>query len=44
MKKMIALLLAAVLLVSVFAGCSKKKADSGIPAAAFYTGTVLRLR
>ena len=43
MKKMIALLLAAVLLVSVFAGCSKKKADSGIPAAAFYTGTVLRL-
>ena len=43
MKKKIALLLAAVLIISVFAGCSKKNADSGIPAAAFYTGTVLRL-
>ncbi len=43
MKKQIALLLAAVLLVSLFAGCSKKSDQTGIPAAAFYTGSVLTL-
>lgn len=43
MKKKLALLLAAVLLLSIFVGCSKKTDDNGIPAAAFQTGTVLRL-
>ncbi len=42
MKKTVALLLAVVMIVLVFAGCSGKK-DNTIPAAAFYTENVLSL-
>ena len=41
MKKQLALWLALVLLVSVLAGCSGKSTDTGIPAAAFSTQSVL---
>lgn len=43
MKKTLALLLAAVMALSLLVGCSKKTDEGGIPAAAFHTGTVLRL-
>ena len=43
MKKLISLLLATILLVTLFAGCSKASDQSGIPAAAFYSGSVLTL-
>lgn len=43
MKKQLALWLALVLLVSVLAGCSGKGSDTGIPAAAFSTQSVLTL-
>ena len=43
MKKQLALWLALVLLVSVLAGCSGKSTDTGIPAAAFSTQSVLTL-
>lgn len=43
MKKMLAFALAALMVISLLAGCSKKSEESGIPAAAFYSGTVLRL-